>query len=244
MGDLKYNQKDDPMYKVAMYGTEQLGLFYSKYRAIVLDNEDDMNLNRLQLMIPNVSDFQGGDLWAFPANVWGGKDYGIQMLPQIGDVVWVEFELGNVEHPIWSHAGYALEELPVEFENPNYYGFKTPLGTKIIINDNEETEEVLIQLSSNNEWIKINKDTLEIESKLIKLGKEGKEQAVLGDTLKKKLDELADQVKKLTDQLHSHTHAGPTGPPINKILIQKVGTDVNTLKSTFSEILSEKVKID
>lgn len=244
MDVLKNNIKDNPIYRMSMFGMEISGKYYSKYRAFVIDNEDELNLNRLKLIIPTISDSQGEDIWAFPCNQWGGKDYGLNLLPQIGDMVWVEFEFGDANHPIWSHAGYAIEEKPEEFSSPNIYGFKTPLGTKIIINDDEGTEEVLIKLGSNNDWIKINKDTLELESKLIKLGQEGKENAILGNTLKEKLDSLAEEVKKLTDQLHSHTHAGPTGPPINKILIQNIGNSVNQLKETFPEILSKKVKID
>ena len=236
--------KESIWHNVIKYGFELLGRHYSSYRAFVVDNNDPLGMNRLKLLIPHLNESTPDDSWAFPKNVFGGKNYGTQLLPQKGDMVWVEFEYGDADYPIWSHAGYAENELPKEFETINHYGFKTPQGTLILINDNDGKEEVLVKHASNSDWFKINENEIETESKTIKLGKNGDEKGVLGDTLKKRLDEVTDKVNELITILATHTHAGPTGPPIKAQQITTIKTNIQSIKDKYSEILSNKVKID
>lgn len=236
--------KESIWHQIIQFGLEITGRHYSSYRAFVVNNEDPLGMNRLQLLVPHLNEVVPDDTWAFPKNVWGGKNYGSQLLPQKGDMVWVEFEYGDADYPIWSHAGYSEDEKPDEFETINHYGFKTPQGTLILINDNDDKEEILIKHASTTDWVNITKDTLELESKLIKLGKNGNEHGVLGDTLKKTLDDLTDKVMELTELLSTHTHAGPTGPPIKKVQISQIKTNIQTIKDTHSKILSQKVKTD
>lgn len=240
----KQRVKDTPIGILVDHGFEMAGKFYSRYRAFVVENEDPLGMNRIQVIVPTMNPTESDEIWAFPTGLWGGEGYGVQMLPQKGDMVWIEYEMGNVEYPVWSHAGYGEDEIPEEFETVNHYGFKTPLGSIILINDNEDAEEILVKLSTSKEYISITKDSLLLESKLIKLGKNGDESAVLGDTLKKRLDELTEQVSNLTELLSTHVHAGPAGPPIKAVEIVKIKTTIDTIKGTYKEILSEKVKID
>lgn len=240
----KIKTRESIWYNIINYGFEMIGRHYSSYRAFVVNNEDPLGMNRLQLLIPHLNESAPDDTWAFPKNVFGGKNYGTQLLPQKGDMVWVEFEYGDPDYPIWSHAGYGEEELPKEFQSVNHYGFKTPQGTLILINDNDDNEEVLIKHATTNEWLKIIKDEFELESKVIKLGKNGDEAGVLGDTLKGKLDDLTDKVNDLIQIMSSHTHAGPTGPPIKATQILNIKTNITSIKDTYKEFLSKKIKID
>lgn len=242
----KLKLENNPWYIATEFGFEAFNLYYSKYRAFVINNVDPLGLNRLQVLVPQM-DQDPLDDWAFPSNSWGGDNYGIQLLPKIGDMIWVEFEFGNLGNPIWSHSSYGEGEKPEEFDNPNIFGFKTPGGNLVLINDTPEGEIIKIQLNSTKDWINIQKDTLEIESKKIKLGKEESEAAVLGDTLNKRLDELFDKLDELTKILETHTHtssSGPTGQPIQSTSINKVQNDLKEIKSTIPEILSKKVTID
>lgn len=241
------SRKENIWYNIMQYGLEFIGKHYSSYRAFVIENNDPLKLNRLQLLIPHINEFKPDGTWAFPKGTWGGKDYGTQMLPQKGDMVWVEFEYGNADYPIWSHASYGEEEIPEEFSTVNHYGFKTPLGSIVLINDNEGEEEILVKLNSNKDWIKWNTDILELESKLIKLGEKGEEQAVMGNTLKKKLEQILEEIDKLNELLINHNHtssSGPTGTPINANFIEEVKEELLEIKGTLPEILSDKVKID
>lgn len=247
MSGKKFGTRETIWHKILMYGLECIGLHYSSYRAFVIDNEDPGKMNRLKLRIPHLNDVVDDDTWAWPKNVWGGKDYGSQMLPQKGDMVWVEFENGDPDYPIWSHAGYAEEELPKEFINNRCYGFKTPSGSLILINDNKDKEEILVKHKSSLDWYKLTKDEFELESKLIKLGKDGQEPALMGNTTKDKLDKILQILIDNQDILSNHIHSTPSGPstkPVQHVEILKVKTGLNDIKNTLPEILSEKVKLD
>lgn len=239
--------KESIWYNIINYGFEIIGRHYSIYRAFVVDNKDPLNMNRLQLLIPHLNEIEADDTWAFPKGNFGGKNYGSQLLPQKGDMVWVEFEYGDPDYPVWSHASYGEDELPKEFETVNHYGFKTPNGTLIIINDNDGKEEVLIKHAQKGEWLKIRNGEIELESKTIKLGKDGDEYAVLGNTLKDMLEDIMDKLDNNQKALMSHTHTtnvGPSGPPINATEFSKVKSGLNSIKSKLKDFLSSKVKID
>ena len=51
--------------------------------------------------------------WAMPCLPFAGKQMGAYMLPQIGSGVWVEFEQGDPDYPIWSGCWYgSVAEVP------------------------------------------------------------------------------------------------------------------------------------
>lgn len=221
--------------------------FYSSYRAFVVDNEDPKGMNRLILLVPFYNINKPLTFWAYPKGQKGGMNHGSFDIPNKGDMVWVSFEAGNISSPLWEYASYGENELPDEFETTKHIGYKTPRGTLILINDNKEQEEVLVRLNSTTDWVKINKDVLETESKLIKLGKEQEEHALMGDTTKAKLESFMDKVMEFMDQYIVHTHNtpfGPTDPPLLASETQTTKQGLETLKGELEEILSYKVSID
>lgn len=74
--------------------------FYGKYRGTVLNNVDPLQLGRIQVMVPDVSAVLPTS-WAMPCVPIAGKQMGSYFVPQIGAGVWVEFEQGDPDHPIW-----------------------------------------------------------------------------------------------------------------------------------------------
>jgi uncharacterized protein involved in type VI secretion and phage assembly len=75
--------------------------YYGKYRGTVINNVDPMQIGRIQAMVPDVSNFIPSS-WAMPCVPIAGKQMGSFLLPQIGSGVWVEFEQGNPDYPIWT----------------------------------------------------------------------------------------------------------------------------------------------
>jgi hypothetical protein len=71
------------------------GRFYGIYRAVVLDNVDPQQRRRLLVRAPSVSPDPLG--WALPA-LTVAKGAG---LPSPGEPVWVLFEAGDPELPVW-----------------------------------------------------------------------------------------------------------------------------------------------
>jgi uncharacterized protein involved in type VI secretion and phage assembly len=75
--------------------------FYGKYRGTVLNNIDPMQMGRIQATVPDVSNILPGS-WALPCLPLAGIQNGIFAVPAIGAGVWIEFEQGNPDYPIWS----------------------------------------------------------------------------------------------------------------------------------------------
>ncbi len=75
--------------------------YYGKYRGVVINNLDPMQTGRIQVQVPDVSNLVPTS-WAMPCFPFTGKQMGLFALPQIGSGVWVEFEQGNPDYPIWS----------------------------------------------------------------------------------------------------------------------------------------------
>jgi hypothetical protein len=74
--------------------------FYGKYRGTVVNNVDPMQIGRIQVMVPDVSNVMLSS-WAMPCVPIAGKQEGMFFVPQIGAGVWVEFEQGDPDYPIW-----------------------------------------------------------------------------------------------------------------------------------------------
>ena len=75
--------------------------FFGKYRGTVINNLDPMQMGRIQAMVPDVSNVIPSS-WAMPCFPVTGKQMGAWMIPQIGTGVWIEFEQGDPDYPIWS----------------------------------------------------------------------------------------------------------------------------------------------
>jgi uncharacterized protein involved in type VI secretion and phage assembly len=75
--------------------------FYGKYRGMVLNNIDPLQIGRLMIQAPDVGGLIPSS-WAMPCFPISGKQMGAYMIPQIGAGVWVEFEQGDTDYPIWS----------------------------------------------------------------------------------------------------------------------------------------------
>jgi len=75
--------------------------YYGKYRGLVLNNIDPMQKARLMVQLPDVFGISTSS-WAMPCIPFAGIQAGVYVLPAIGAGVWVEFEGGDPDYPIWT----------------------------------------------------------------------------------------------------------------------------------------------
>ncbi|WP_125612938.1 phage baseplate assembly protein V [Specibacter cremeus] len=75
--------------------------YYGKYRGTVAVNADPQKRARIQAIVPDVSGLVPGS-WAMPCLPLVGKSMGSYMVPQIGAGVWIEYEQGDPDFPIWT----------------------------------------------------------------------------------------------------------------------------------------------
>jgi uncharacterized protein involved in type VI secretion and phage assembly len=77
------------------------GKYYGKFRGTVVNNIDPLKLGRIMAIVPDVSTILPTS-WAMPAYPVGGIQYGVVSVPLVGAGVWIEFEQGNPDYPIWT----------------------------------------------------------------------------------------------------------------------------------------------
>ena len=75
------------------------GPFYGKYRGVVLNNIDPLQIGRIQASVSDVAVLPSS--WAMPCLPWAGINTGLFTVPPIGAGVWIEFERGDPDYPIW-----------------------------------------------------------------------------------------------------------------------------------------------
>lgn len=113
--------------------------YYGKYRGMVVNNIDPMQIGRIQVMVPDVSNVMLSS-WAMPCVPVAGINMGMFTVPLIGAGVWVEFEQGDPDYPIWVGCFWGTAaEVPLlsRMVPPAVPGItlQTPLKNGIVISD-------------------------------------------------------------------------------------------------------------
>jgi uncharacterized protein involved in type VI secretion and phage assembly len=113
--------------------------YWGKYRGMVLNNIDPMQMGRLMIQVPDVTSLIPGT-WAMPCVPVAGIQNGMVALPMIGSGVWVEYEQGDPEFPIWVGCfwGSAAELPALSHLTPppiSAITFQTPLQNGLTISD-------------------------------------------------------------------------------------------------------------
>lgn len=87
--------------------------FFGKYRGKVTNNLDPLQLGRVQVSVPSVLG-DGRLSWALPCAPAAGPGTGFFAVPPVGANVWVEFEGGNPDCPIWAGCFWNPGQVPAK----------------------------------------------------------------------------------------------------------------------------------
>jgi len=117
--------------------------FYGKYRGQVTDNKDPLMLGRLRARVPAIFGDEES-AWALPSVPYAGKGVGFFFIPPIGANVWIEFEAGNIDYPIWSGCFWGVGETPKTPAASDIKVIKTEAVT-ITLNDTPENRGITIE---------------------------------------------------------------------------------------------------
>jgi hypothetical protein len=157
---------------------------FGKYRGVVTDVDDPNNQCRIRATVPAVLGEQKCG-WALPAAPFAGDGHGMVLLPKVGSGVWIEFEAGRLDNPIWSGAWWANGERP-DPQGAGVRVFVSENGHKLILDD--EADEVSLVHGSGPEIkvtaseivltcgaceIKITNENISLNNGLIKVGLAG-----------------------------------------------------------------------
>lgn len=117
-------------------GHGQPRTFYGKYRGRVESNLDPELMGRIQVSCPAVPGLRLG--WAMPCVPYAGPGVGWFAIPPIGADVWVEFEGGDPNYPIWAGCFWQAGRIPVADGDPAVKAFVTT-SCRMEMNDLVET---------------------------------------------------------------------------------------------------------
>lgn len=152
--------------------------YFGKYQALVVDNNDPDKHGRLTLRIPDVlgNDVVSG--WAQPCLPYGGaNNQGFFFIPEVGAWVWVEFEKGDLDRPIWVGTLWTPAGGDTEAPKPNGVDgteeseaqspptrkiIKTLKGHTIQLEDADDGELVMLLEAKNGNLIVMNADGIKI----------------------------------------------------------------------------------
>ncbi len=115
------------------------GKYYGKHRGMVMSNIDPMQMGRLMVQVPDVTSLAPGS-WAMPCVPIAGIQNGMFAMPLIGSGVWIEYEQGDPDYPIWVGCfwGSAAEIPALARHTPPVLSaitLQTPLQNGITISD-------------------------------------------------------------------------------------------------------------
>jgi uncharacterized protein involved in type VI secretion and phage assembly len=122
-------------------------LFFGKYRGQVQNNVDTDLSGRLQVTAPAV--LGNAIVWALPCTPFAGPGVGLYLIPPVGANVWVEFEGGDPEKPIWSGCFWALGDLPQTMAMPQMKVLKTSTAT-VTLSDLPGVDTIKIETADGN----------------------------------------------------------------------------------------------
>jgi uncharacterized protein involved in type VI secretion and phage assembly len=124
--------------------------FFGKYRGTVTDNKDPLFTGRIRAKVPDVlGDQECG--WAMPCAPFGGSKTGFFSLPPVDAGVWIEFEHGDPDYPIWSGCwwGSALEMPPMLLVPPyKKVMIMTEGGNSVTIDDTPGIGGITLETSA------------------------------------------------------------------------------------------------
>lgn len=120
--------------------------FFGKYRGKVENNIDPLQQGRVQVSVPAVLG-DGRLSWAMPCVPFAGNSVGLFLIPPTGANVWVEFEGGDPDYPIWSGCFWAPGEVPASPALAEMKVWKTATAT-ITINDVPGVGGIMIETTT------------------------------------------------------------------------------------------------
>jgi uncharacterized protein involved in type VI secretion and phage assembly len=120
-------------------GAESKPRFYGKYRGVVIDNIDPIQIGRILAQVPDVLG-EVPSSWALPCVPAAGNQAGCFIVPPIGSQVWIEFEQGDSDYPIWTGGFWGFTaEVPAQALTPA----AIPPGQTIVVQTTGQNALVL-----------------------------------------------------------------------------------------------------
>ena len=129
--------------------------YYGKYRGVVTDNKDPLMTGRVKARVPDVMSAKETG-WAMPCAPFGGSGVGFFALPTVGAGVWIEFEHGDPDYPVWSGCWFgSAAEMPPILLAPPYKKtlIKTEGGSSVLLDDTPGIDGITLETSGGQKVV-------------------------------------------------------------------------------------------
>ncbi len=92
---------------------KEMPRYFGKYRGVVTDNRDELQRGRIRAKVPAVFGKDNESSWALPCVPYAGNGVGFFLIPPEHAMVWIEFEQGDTDYPIWTGCFWdEIDKLP------------------------------------------------------------------------------------------------------------------------------------
>jgi len=232
--------------EITRYGLEAIGLYYGVYRAEVVGNEDpsspgspDPN-GRLELNIPSVDGASRRTTRiAYPVFPMFGPGYGFKSIPPVGGYVWVIYERGRPDLPLWIGGWVGDGDFTSDIESTDVHAWVSPQGHRILLDDTDGGETITVKHKNGSTSIEMDSEgsisITNASGKKVNIGDgavNANEAGVLGTTLKSLLEQIIDAINTITVP----TPAGTSGTPVN-------APQFIAIKSQLQTMLSQTIQV-
>jgi uncharacterized protein involved in type VI secretion and phage assembly len=99
------------------------GRHFGKYRGVVVSNTDPERRGRLEVRVPSVLGDQS--VWALPCVPYAGDGVGLFAMPKKDSGIWIEFEQGDLNFPIWVGCFWSDGQIAALDSSPDVKFWKT-----------------------------------------------------------------------------------------------------------------------
>ena len=187
---------------------------FGKYAGTVTNVDDPENMGRIRATVPRVFNAEESR-WALPCTPYAGPDAGLFAVPPIGAGVWIEFEAGQVDRPIWSGGWWPRGDAPQAEEgrqgSQKTKTLKSDSGLNVALDDDSEAIVISDANGQNKMTVFSRQGQIEIEASgkvqinagEIDLIKSARHPLVFGD-------DLLIHLTQLVTMFNAHTHPAQT----------------------------------
>jgi len=126
--------------------------FFGLWRGIVTNVNDPKNLGRLRAKVHELFGEKDETNWAYYCSPFGGQGAGFFFLPEVGDPVWIAFEAGDINRPVWLGFWFNQKDSKPADAAPRKRTLQTKSGHKVIFDDEGKKIRVEDAGGQSVEW--------------------------------------------------------------------------------------------
>lgn len=134
--------------------------YYGKYRAIVTDTNDPEKRGRVKVTCPKVYGSSKSP-WCQPCVPYAYDNGGDFVLPKLNDFVWIEFEEGDVQYPIYVGGLWAKNKSPLsDYTKAVYTRQLEFLGCKVTMSYDPDTSIKTVVITNGSATVRLQGGTV------------------------------------------------------------------------------------